>query len=59
MKVFHTTYDGWYITKDAKGKIKAYEGYALCPTSVQKIIDKTKVTTLDCFAREAITYGYI
>ena len=59
MKVFRTEYDHHIITKSPKGKITHYEGYSLCPTSIQKKIDKGDFTEVkDCFGWEAISFGY-
>ncbi len=59
MKVIETTYDGYFITNNGRGKINAYEGYALCPKRIQKMIDEGNYEKIDCFYHEAISYGYI
>ena len=58
MKVIKTKYDGFIVTEE-KGKVKAYEGYALCPKKIQKEIDNGNYKEVDCFWTEAVEYGYI
>lgn len=57
MRVYHTTYDGYYITvKDRK--INVYEGNALLPVRVQNWLKKNKPIELNNFHHDAIAYGY-
>lgn len=58
MKIAKTQYDGYYVV-DSNGKLKAYEGYDLCPRKVQEEIDKHHYEVIACFFMEAIKYGYI
>ena len=58
MKVIKTTYDGFYVVEE-NGKVKSYEGYALCPKKVQKEIDKNDFKEVGCTWLEAVQYGYI
>ena len=58
VKVIKTKYDGFYVA-NIDGKIKSFEGYALCPKKVQKEIDNGNYKEIDCFWMEAIQYGYI
>ena len=57
MTIYRTEYDGYYVVRDRKGRIVAYEGYALCPRMIQKMIDNGEVITKDCFYYELISYG--
>ena len=57
MAIYRTEYDGYYVVRDSKGKTIAYEGYALCPRRIQKMIDNGKAITKDCFYYELISYG--
>ena len=59
MTIFRTKYDHHIITKDTKGRICEYEGYFLCPKSVQKRIDKGDFTEIESTARDAIAFGYV
>ena len=47
MRIYHTTYDGYYITVPDKGQTKEYEGFDLCPKNVQKMIKKDGARQLD------------
>ncbi len=59
MRVYFTTYDGYYITSNGRGKICCYEGFDLCPDRVKKLIKQDGARQLDCFHDEAIKFGYI
>ena len=56
MTIYKTNYDSHIITVTDKGRIHDYEGYALCPKKVQKLIDAGKYTKVDYFAHEFIAY---
>ena len=58
MKVYHTTYDGYY-TMVRNGKYYAYEGLNMCPPKVKKWLKDNKPIELNAFFHEAISYGYI
>ena len=58
MKIIKTKYDGFYVTEES-GKIKVFEGYALCPKKVQKEIDKGNFKEMKYFWREVVEYGLI
>ena len=58
MKITETKYDGYFIVNE-NGKLKAYEGYGLCPKKVQKEIDNGNYKTIDCSFMEALQYGYV
>ena len=55
MNVYHTTYDGFYVVV-ANGKIRAYEGLALCPNKVKAWLKENKPVELNYFHMEAISY---
>ena len=59
IKVIKTTYDGYFVTNNGRGKINAYEGYDLCPERIKALIDAGNYKKVDSFCREAIQDGII
>ena len=49
MRVYRTECDGYYVVIDAKGRVSAYEGYALCPRKIKKMIDNGEFESKECF----------
>ncbi len=58
MRIYQTTYDGYYIVCSDNGIISEYEGYDLCPAHIKRKIKSDGARQLDCFHDEAIKYGY-
>lgn len=55
MKIYKTVYDSHFVVVSANGRIRNYEGYALCPASVKKRIDSGQYKEVNYFSFEFIS----
>ncbi len=56
MKVYYTTYDGYYVVVEGK-ETCAYEGIKLCPNKVKKWLEQKEPIEIHDFHMDAIAYG--